>query len=74
MGGQGDSLVYITLPALIELKLAAGRIGDEHDVVELIRANPDDVTAVRAHLATIHADYVAAFDALARRASERDQR
>jgi hypothetical protein len=74
MGGQGDSLVYITLPALVELKLAAGRIGDEHDVVELIRANPDEVTAIRAHLATIHADYVAAFDALVRRAGEQEPR
>jgi hypothetical protein len=63
-----------TLPALIELKIAAGRIGDEHDVVELIRANPDQVEAIRQHLATIHADYVQAFDALLGRASTQEER
>jgi hypothetical protein len=56
------------------MKLAASRIGDEHDVVELIRANADQVEIIRAHLATIHADYVHAFDALVQRASAQQER
>ena len=47
-GAAGHTLQYIRLPALIELKLAAGRARDDSDVVELIRANPDQVAAMRA--------------------------
>src|ERR1043166_2154952 len=72
MGGATSALVYVDLHALVELKLAAGRIGDEHDVVELIRANPDQVEKIRQHLATIHADYAAAFDALIQRATAQE--
>jgi hypothetical protein len=53
------------------LKLAAGRARDESDVVELIRANPDQVDSIRQSLARVHTDYVAAFDLLVERA--RDQ-
>ncbi len=74
LGGEGSTLAYVSLPALIELKLAAGRIGDEHDVVELIRANRDQMAAIREHLATIHADYVLAFDALVQRAGSQEER
>jgi hypothetical protein len=74
MGGQGTSLTYVSLAALVELKIAAGRIGDEHDVVELIRANPDQVDVIRQHLAGIHADYVQAFDALVERGSAQEDR
>jgi hypothetical protein len=74
MGGQGASLVYISLPALIELKIAAGGIGDEHDVVELIRGNLEQVEMVRRHLATLHGDYVLAFDTLAKRAADQKER
>jgi hypothetical protein len=74
MGPAATTLCYIELPALIELKLAAGRVRDEADVVELLRANPDQAQTIRAHLATIHANYVADFDRLAARAREqRDQ-
>ena len=72
LGAEGSVLRYITLPRLMELKLAAGRIVDDHDVVELIRTNPDQVDAVRRHLAGVHPDYVAAFDLLLTKA--RDQR
>jgi hypothetical protein len=72
MGGSGTSLRYVSLPALIELKLAAGRARDESDVVELVRANPAQVDAIRQHLAGVHADYVAAFDFLIARAREQD--
>jgi hypothetical protein len=68
LGAAGNSLRYITLPALIELKLAAGRPRDEGDVAELIRANPQQVDAIRRHLALVHADYVALFDRLVERA------
>ncbi len=70
LGAAGPALRYARLPGLIELKLAAGRIGDEHDVVELIRANPDQTEAIRQHLATVHGDYVVAFDRLLERARE----
>src|SRR3954452_14583598 len=70
LGASGATLRYITLPALIELKLAAGRVRDEGDVAELIRANPDEVDAVRRHLAATHPDYAAAFDRLVQRARE----
>jgi hypothetical protein len=70
MGAAGPVLRYITLPSLIELKLAAGRARDESDVVELIRANLDQVAAIRHHLAPVHADYLAAFDRMLERAQE----
>jgi hypothetical protein len=74
LGAEGHRLRYISLPALVELKVAAGRVGDEHDVVELVRANADAVASVRQHLATLHADYVAAFDRLVERAREQEDR
>jgi hypothetical protein len=70
IGAAGAMLRYITLPALVELKLAAGRARDESDVIELVRANPNQVESVRYHLQTAHADYVAAFDRLVIRARE----
>src|SRR5262249_51324602 len=70
MGGAGTSLRYVTLPSLIELKLAAGRARDEGDVVELVRANPDQVDSIRQHLTGVHLDYVTAFDRLVQRARE----
>jgi hypothetical protein len=70
MGATGSVLRYMSLPSLIELKLAAGRARDESDVVELVRANADQVGAIPWHLGGLHADYVAAFDLLARRAQE----
>jgi hypothetical protein len=74
MGGEGPALVFVNLPDLVELKIAAGRIGDDHDVVELIRTNPDQVEVIRKHLAAIHADYVQAFDALVQRADTQRER
>lgn len=70
LGASGSQLRYITLPSLVLLKLGAGRARDESDVVELLRANPEQVDAIRRHLVTIHADYVTAFDRLAERARE----
>jgi hypothetical protein len=70
MGAIGASLRYITLPALVELKLAAGRARDDSDVVELLRANADQADAIRQHLAGVHASYVQAFNELLDRARE----
>src|SRR5687767_11623243 len=64
VGATGAMLRYITLPALIELKLAAGRARDESDVIELVRANPEQVDSIRNHLRAAHADYLAAFEML----------
>jgi hypothetical protein len=74
MGASPDRLRYIRIASLFELKLAAGRGRDEADVIELVRANFDKVEAIRQHLQTVHADYVAAFDLLVQRArTQEDQ-
>jgi hypothetical protein len=65
---------YIDLPGLVELKLAAGRARDESDVVELIRVNPDQVDALRAHLAQVNQRYVNRFSALVAMAQEQTDR
>ena len=70
LGAEGVTLKYITFPGLIELKLAAGRARDESDVVELIRANPDQVADTREHLVRVHSRYVSQFDILAAKAAE----
>jgi hypothetical protein len=64
MGAVRGNLKYISLPSLIELKLAAGRLRDEADVVELIRENRDHVDDVKSHLQTVHPQYVTRFDEL----------
>jgi hypothetical protein len=61
MGAESGRLAYMSLPALIELKLAAGRLRDEADVVELIRENRDQIGAVQSHLNTIHRQYANRF-------------
>ena len=43
MGAIRGTLRYSLLPSLIELKLAAGRLRDEADVVELARENRDRI-------------------------------
>ena len=70
MGAVSGKLRYVQLVSLVELKLAAGRPRDEADVAELVRENFDKVAAIRQHLASVHADYVAAFDRLVERARE----
>ena len=70
LGAEGSTLKYISLDGLIELKLAAGRARDESDVVELVRANANQVASIREHLANVHPRYVAQFDILAAKAAE----
>src|SRR6185295_5548756 len=64
MGAASGVLKYISLSSLIELKLAAGRLRDEADVVELARENRDRVDDVRKHLAAVHLQYAARFEEL----------
>ncbi len=64
MGAERGSLHYISLPSLVELKLAAARLRDDADVLELARENGDRLTEIRAHLAAVHSSYVVRFDEL----------
>ena len=70
LGARCGVLSYIDLAGLVELKLAAARARDESDVVELIRANADQVESLRLHLSNVHPQYAARFDALVAEASE----
>jgi Aminoglycoside-2''-adenylyltransferase len=70
MGATRGMLKYIALPSLIELKLAAGRLRDEADVVELARENRDRLDEVRRHLQQVHAEYAKRFDELVAQANE----
>ena len=74
MGAAGAILRYITLPALIELKLAAGRVRDQADVIELVRANEDQVEDLHRHLTAIHSDYAVQFDQLVEQARKQEDR
>jgi hypothetical protein len=65
MGAVRGSLRYMSLPTLVELKLAAGRLRGEADVIELARENADRLDEIRAHLAGVHPQYAARFDELA---------
>ena len=64
MGASRGALKYITLTALIELKLAAGRLRDEADVIELARENRDQWDDVRRHLRAVHPQYASRFEEL----------
>lgn len=74
IGGQRGHLGYVSLPALVELKLAAGRARDEGDVVELLRANPGEVAQIQDHVEQKHSSYGKAFRRLLERAQEQDAR
>jgi hypothetical protein len=74
MGAIGGRLSYISLPALVHLKLGAGRARDEADVVELIRVNQDKIDPIRSYLTSVHGNYAAAFELLVERArQQRDE-
>jgi len=64
MGAIRGALKYISLPSLIELKLAAGRLRDEADIVELARENPNRIDEVRRHLKAVHVQYASRFEEL----------
>lgn len=71
MGATRGELRYASLASLVELKLAAGRLRDEADVLELIRENPDQVVELRRRLTAVHSQYAARFDELV---AQRDER
>jgi hypothetical protein len=64
MGAVRGKLRYASLAALVELKLAAGRLRDEADVLELARENRDQVQDLRKHLQAVHPQYAQRFDEL----------
>ena len=64
LGADESRLKYTELNGLIELKLAAGRLKDKADVVELIRANGHLIPEIRSHLIGVHQQYVQQFDEL----------
>jgi hypothetical protein len=64
MGAVRGTLKYMSLPTLIELKLAAGRLRDEADVVELARENRERLDEIRRHLAAVHSQYLSRFEEL----------
>lgn len=70
MGATHGKLNYANLASLVELKLAAGRLRDDADVLELIRENRAEIGGLRAHLATVHAQYANRFDELAAQLDE----
>lgn len=70
MGAVSERLTYVSLPALVELKLAAGRLRDEADIEELIRENPDTVEEVALHLSKVHPDYARRYTVLVERSLE----
>jgi hypothetical protein len=64
MGAARESLRYMSLVRLVELKLAAAPLRDEADVLELTRENPDQVDDIREHLKSDHPQYAARFEEL----------
>jgi hypothetical protein len=62
MGAVRGVLRYISLPSLVELKLAAGRLRDEADVFELARENRDKLDEIRRHLSAVHPQYASRFE------------
>jgi hypothetical protein len=71
MGGGRGALKYMSLKSLIELKLAAGRLRDEADVLELARENRDAIADIQAHLAAVHSKYAARFQELLQQLDDR---
>jgi hypothetical protein len=64
MGGFGSQLRFVTLTALMELKLIASRAIDDADIVELIQLHSGEMLALREHLFAISRHYAKRFDAL----------
>ncbi len=64
MGANAGGLTFATFTTLIELKIAAGRLRDQADVVELLRENPDRVEELRLYLKNVHPDYLESLESL----------
>jgi Aminoglycoside-2''-adenylyltransferase len=72
MGAVRGRLHYIALQSLIEMKLAAGRLRDDADVLELVRENRDSIDSIRRHLATVHVQYARRFEEILAQLDEDD--
>jgi hypothetical protein len=70
MGAVRGTLKYMALPSLIALKLAAGRLRDEADVLELARENRDHWEEIRSHLVLLHNQYADRFSELLKQLDE----
>ena len=70
MGAVRGNLKYIDLTSLVELKLAAGRLRDEADVLELARENRDRLDELRQHLQAVHPQYAGRFEELLQQLDE----
>lgn len=70
IGAAGTKLRYINLASLVELKLAAGRLKDKADVIELIRANRESVDDLIAHLENVSPAYRDEFERLIEQAAQ----
>ena len=55
-----DGVENVRQGKVIELKLAAGRMRDQADIVELVRQNQDQIDVIRAHLQGVHEKYASA--------------
>ena len=64
MGAIRAELKYMSLSSLVEPKLAAGRLRDEADVLELARENSDQLDELRRHLKSVHPRYAERFEEL----------
>jgi hypothetical protein len=64
MGAEPGRLHYMTLAAIILLKVAASREQDKSDIVRLIRSNADQIESLRSQLAAAHSQYAESFDVL----------
>jgi hypothetical protein len=72
MGAEPNRLRYMSLSALVILKLAAGRERDQSDVVELIRSNKKSIDSLRLDVAAAHPQYLAAFNDLIQSAADQE--
>ncbi|MEX0818803.1 MAG: hypothetical protein WD070_04390 [Pirellulaceae bacterium] len=72
LGAAPGSLTYVGINTLVELKLAAARLKDKADIVEILRANPGEINKIRTHLAGVHSQYVDLYDSLVEESRQDD--
>lgn len=73
LGVRSGTLGFPTLPRLIELKLLAGRLKDQADVVELLKCNWSERNRIRDQLARAAPQLVADFDRLVAQAASESE-
>jgi len=65
-----DTLQFIPLTNLIELKLGAGRAKDVADIIELIKQHPGELETIKHHLSALSPVYFTRFEELIQQANE----